>query len=111
MLGFWLFSDIVRRIDFFVFVYEGVFSEKFNGWFWYENNYYNYCCINFIVYILWCLNFNYCYIYIFYVWIRECFYVIYDGIFEIVMNFKIVNNRMFRVGEIFIRIDRDDMFG
>lgn len=73
--------------------------------------YYNYCCINFIVYILWCLNFNYCYVCIFYVWIRECFYVIYDGIFEIVMNFKIVNNRMFRVGEIYIRIDRDDMFG
>lgn len=110
MLGFWLFSEIVRRIVFFFFVYEGVFSKKFNGWFWYENNYYNYFCINFIVYILWCLNFNYCYVYIFYVWIRECFYVIYDGIFEIVMNFKIVN-RMFRVGEIYIRIDRDDMFG
>lgn len=31
MLGFWLSSDIARRIAFLFLVYEGVFSEKFNG--------------------------------------------------------------------------------
>lgn len=48
MLGFWLSSEIARRIAFLFLVYEGVFSEKFNGRLWYENNYHNYCCINLI---------------------------------------------------------------
>lgn len=39
MLGFWLSSDIATRIAFLFLVYEGVFSEKFNGRLWYENNY------------------------------------------------------------------------
>lgn len=111
MLGFWLSSDIARRIDFLVLVYEGVFSEKFNGRLWYENNYHNYCCINLIVHILRRLNFNHCHIYILYARIRERFHAIYDGIFEIAMNLKTVNNRMSRAGEILIRIDRDDMLG
>lgn len=111
MLGFWLSSDIARRITFLVLVYEGVFSEKFNGRLWYENNYHNYCCINLIVHILRRLNFNHCHIYILYARIRERFHAIYDGIFEIAMNLKTVNNRMSRAGEIHIRIDRDDMLG
>lgn len=100
MLGFWLSSDIARRIAFLFLVYEGVFSEKFNGRLWYENNYHNYCCINLIVHILRRLNFNHCHIYILYAWIRERFHAIYDGIFEIAMNLKTVNNRMSRAGEI-----------
>lgn len=46
-----------------------------------------------------------------YAWIRERFHAIYDGIVEIAMNLKKVNNRMSRAGEIHIRIDRDDMLG
>lgn len=48
MLGFWLSSDIARSFAFLFLVYEGVFSEKFNGRLWYEDNYHNYCCINLI---------------------------------------------------------------
>lgn len=73
--------------------------------------YHNYCCINLIVHILRRLNFNHCHVCILYAWIRERFHAIYDGIFEIAMNLKTVNNRMFRAGEIHIRIDRDDMLG
>lgn len=104
-------SDNARRIAFLFLVYEGVFSEKFNGRLWYENNYHNYCCINLIVHILRGLNFNHCHVYILYARIRERFHAIYDGIFEIAMNLKTVNNRMSRAGEILIRIDRDDMLG
>lgn len=110
MLGFWLSSDIAKRIAFLVLVYEGVYSEKFNGRLWYENNYHNYCCINLIVHILRRLNFNHCHVYILYARIRERFHAIYDGIFEIAMNLKTVN-RMSRAGEIHTRIDRDDMLG
>lgn len=112
MLGFsWLSSDSARGIAFLVLVYEGVFSEKFNGQLWYENNYHNYSCINLIVHILRRLNFNHCHVCILYAWIRERFHAIYDGIFEIAMNLKTVNNRMSRAGETHIRIDRDDMLG
>lgn len=48
MLGFWLSSEIARRIAFLFLVYEGVFSKKFNVRLWYENNYHNYSCINLI---------------------------------------------------------------
>lgn len=108
MLGFWLSSDIARSFAFLFLVYEGVFSKKFNGRLWYENNYHNYSCINLIVHILRRLNFNHCHIYILNAWIRERFHAIYDGIFEIAMN---LNNRMSRAGETHIRIDRDDMLG
>lgn len=57
------------------------------------------------------MNFNHCHVCILYARIRERFHAIYDGIFEIAMNLKTVNNRMFRAGEIHIRIDRDDMLG
>lgn len=62
--------------------------------------YHNYSCINLIVHILRRLNFNHCHVCILYAWIRERFHAIYDGIFEIAMNLKTVNNRMSRAGEI-----------
>lgn len=110
MLGFWLSSEIARRITFLFLVYEGVFTVKslMVGFGMKITIYHNYCCINLIVHILRRLNFNHCHIYILYAWIRERFHAIYDGIFEIAMN---LNNRISRAGEIHIRIDRDDMLG